>query len=161
MVVEKIDRKLLVRLSGYIGESAELFDLDLRDVETIEINMKEVNYINSVGVKHWVEWSRKLPAHLHLTISEAPRLIVNQISMVMDFLPRQGVVQSLYVPYNCEECGKEENKLFTLGTEYHYSQEGLESKVVWPENRCERENCELEPDVIEMKYFAFLRQKAK
>ena len=48
----KVGDTLQVLVSGYIGEGAELFELNFAGVKKVSIELNGVNYMNSVGVKN-------------------------------------------------------------------------------------------------------------
>jgi hypothetical protein len=79
--------------------------------------------------------------------------------MVDGFLPIGAQVESFYVPYFCDTCDAEHNVLFTVGEEIQVS--GAQVKVAYSPNSndlCGKSGCEIELDVMESKYFQFLKR---
>ena len=72
--------------------------------------------------------------------------------MVQGFLPAQGRVNSFFVPFYSEESGGEKNVLFRSGQEFSDSGEIKVPSVK------DDEGHEMEMDVVEAKYFKFLKK---
>lgn len=148
---------LELKLGAYIGENSELFRVPLAGVKRLVLDLGAVNYINSVGIKNWIQWTWRFPEDVTLVLRRCPPSVVNQINMVAGFLPKNSEIESLFVPYYCDECSKEANVLFNNGEHFFVAREGQKKKVVYPENQgCDKEDCGMEPDILESKYFKFL-----
>ena len=98
---------LEVAVSGYIGEDAGLFSQTFSDVKSVNLDLKGINYINSVGVKNWIHWTSRFPANLPVRIYNCPSLILNQINMVAGFISNTSTVESIMAPFVCEDCNRE------------------------------------------------------
>lgn len=72
--------------------------------------------------------------------------------MVDGFLPSNAKVLSFFVPYYNDENGTEKNILF------RYGQEFSEGSVSIPEKVTDDSGAEMEMDVIESKYFKFIKK---
>ena len=72
--------------------------------------------------------------------------------MVDGFLPSNGKVLSFFVPYYNDENGSEKNVL------YKYGQEFSEGTVTPPAKVVDDSGAEMEMDVIESKYFKFIKK---
>ncbi|MCB0407378.1 MAG: hypothetical protein KDD34_04180 [Bdellovibrionales bacterium] len=152
--------ELSVELIGYIGEGSPLFDLPLQGVKKLIIDLEKVNYINSVGIKNWITWTRKIPEDCDVLLRNVLPSVVNQINVVVGFLPPRSTLESIQVPYYCDTCNKEESLLYQLGQHYFMATETEEGRVVHPEDvACGKPDCTFTTDVLESKYFAFLKKK--
>lgn len=142
---------LKVEIGGQIDEDANFSSLELSH-EKIYLDLSEIQAINSCGIREWIKWIKTAPKNSYFIYSKCPKVIVDQINMVAGFLPQNGHVESFYVPYYCDESGEEKMVLFEQGKEVKGSE------LVPPENIKSDESGEvMEMDVIEEKYFKFLK----
>jgi anti-anti-sigma regulatory factor len=144
---EEIKDKGFVKivLKGNIDEDTEL-DTIAKNPGPLVFNFKNVTSINSLGVRTWVNLM-KLLAGKSVTFEECPPVIVRQMNMIPSF-KGTAKVQSVLVPYVCDEC---EAEAVSLVTQENFSQ-------VAEAYSCE--NCkkgELEFDGNPKQYFAFTK----
>lgn len=149
--IEKKGSDWTVKMSGTIDEDADFNQYSLAGVGKIDLFLGEVKSINSCGIREWIKWIGTAGA-APVTYSECPKIIVDQINMVQGFLPAQGRVISFFVPYYSEASGSEKNVLFTNGKDYTDSGE-----IKVPAVKDDEGN-EMEMDVVEAKYFKFLKK---
>ncbi|HMN67838.1 MAG TPA: hypothetical protein PKC28_04795 [Bdellovibrionales bacterium] len=143
--------KVVLAIQGNIDEDANFTPPDLGSSSAIVLDLEEVTAINSVGIREWIKWVKTLPASLPLSVRRCPKIIVDQINMVAGFLPQGAVVESFYVPYYSDASGNEKMVLFENGKEF-------KGGDVHPPNEVKDETGEvMEMDVIESKYFKFLK----
>ncbi|MCK6596935.1 MAG: hypothetical protein L6Q37_01110 [Bdellovibrionaceae bacterium] len=140
-----------IAMSGIIDEDVDFNILKLSDTGNIEIDLKNLKSINSCGIREWIKWLSS-SKNSQINFVNCPKIIVDQINMVDGFLPTNAIVSSFFVPYYNEENGTEKNILFRLGHEY--SQNGLNS----PAKVTDDSGAEMEMDVIESKYFKFIKK---
>lgn len=142
-----------VSLKGHIDEDAQFTGLELEGANTVTLDLNEVTAINSCGIREWIKWIRTAPDGSAITYKNCPKVIVDQINMVAGFLPDNGKVESFYVPYYSDDTGNEKMILFREGTEFKGGD------VFPPEDVKDDESGEeMEMDVIEAKYFKFLKK---
>ena len=115
-----------------------------------------MSYINSVGVKNWIEWVTRIPSHLKIYFDHCVPAIVNQINSVTGFLPKNGTVRSFYVPYNCDNCGREERILVQDGKEYEFGNPNKTLQIP-DEIPCPKCKSNMEIDILASRYFGFLK----
>jgi hypothetical protein len=95
-------------LAGRIDERARIGDL----VPTIApgkltIDLGDVTYINSLGVRDWVTFLRRLAANgVDVTFERAADVMVLQMNMITDARGKAEVA-SFYAPFACDACGWE------------------------------------------------------
>lgn len=159
-VTAKIDDNMKTRLQidGAMDEHSDYSTIDTQFTDEVVFDFNNVEHINSTGIKHWVQWISHVSSQdpkLQFYFVNCPKPIVDQINMVDGFLPPNSTVKSFKVPYFCETCDKDMTCVFVLGREYEIVDGKVDLKV--PANTCDREDCEMEPDVVEQKYFKFLR----
>jgi hypothetical protein len=148
---------LNISVSGYIGENAGLFDLNFTGVKKIVMDLSGVNYINSVGVKNWINWTGRFLNALQVEFHNCPSLIVNQVNMVAGFLPNDGTVESLSAPFICDKCNREESVPLKRGVHYHYATMNEGYKFTPPKVECPKCKGPMELDAVEAKFFNFLK----
>lgn len=151
----KMDRqgsKSLLQLSGVIDEDADFSSLSLKGVEDVYIDLDSVKSINSCGIREWIKWIGTAPS-AKITYAKCPKVIVDQMNMVDGFLPANAKVESFYVPYYNEDSGSEKNVLFRYGVEFK------EGQVQAPSEIKDDGGQPMEMDVIEAKYFKFIKSK--
>ena len=144
-----------VKLAGVIDEDNELTELtDKIHGGTVVIDLREVERINSCGVRDWVNWLGRVEGkNIEIVLVECSPAIVAQINLVNNFTGN-GVVKSFYVPYFCPECDEEKVLLCEtadMGPPPHEA----------PICRCDE--CDLVMDFDDMpdSYFAFLANQKK
>ncbi|MCB0379231.1 MAG: hypothetical protein KDD33_12130 [Bdellovibrionales bacterium] len=161
-VTQKIDDNMKTRLQieGAMDEHSDYGSIEAEFTDEVVFDFGDVSHINSTGIKHWVQWVEKITAdrpHLRFVFINCPKAIVDQMNMVEGFLPSNSKVQSFKVPYYCETCDKDTVCTFVAGREY--SVENGQLQLTIPDQKCGRDDCEMEPDVVEQKYFRFLKPR--
>lgn len=146
--------KLLVKIHGVIDEEIKLTKESLASAKSIDFDFAEVKGINSCGIREWIRWISPFP-NTPMVYKNCPKVIVDQINMVDGFLPVNALVESFYVPYYCDESEEEKHVLFIYGKEF--SEKGMN----YPAEVLDSKNNPMEIDVIENKYFRFLRKIEK
>jgi hypothetical protein len=150
--------RLQLFLEGAIGESTPLFTLPLQDVKELVLDMTKVTYINSIGVKHWILWTLRIPKDCVVLMVNTPFVIASQASIVLGFATPQMKIESIRMPYTCNNCGAEDLRLITRGREYEYASPGFMRRLDLPtEGSCLK--CGkgiMEPDFMVEKTFKFL-----
>lgn len=125
------------------------------------VDLNQVTYINSIGVKNWVLWILRMPLNFTLRLQNCTPLLINQINTVKGFLPTKFAIESLYVPYRCDRCSQEQMILLKEGKDFQFASAGKPSKYTLPETV----PCSCQPkqiaglDVLESKYFHFLNSR--
>ncbi|MGE0762486.1 MAG: hypothetical protein AB7N80_04335 [Bdellovibrionales bacterium] len=153
----KVGDTLQVMVSGYIGEGAELFDLNFAGVKKVAFDLNGVSYLNSVGVKNWINWTGRFPPDTNIQMYNCPTLIIAQVNMVVGFLPNNGTVESLSAPMICEDCNKEQSVTLTRGKDYQYASNKESYKLQLPEVPCPKCKKPMTLDAVEAKFFNFLK----
>ncbi|MEW6056360.1 MAG: hypothetical protein AB1540_07075 [Bdellovibrionota bacterium] len=107
------DDTLLVKLTGSIEENVDFAALiGPPTVPKMDLILKEVPRINSVGVKAWIKYFSGLAAKgIQLRFLECSTAIVEQINLISNFVCN-GTVESIYVPFCCQSCSTELLGLF-------------------------------------------------
>lgn len=143
---------LRIEITGQLDEDAIFEEQSLGAADKIVIDLEKVKSINSCGIREWIKWIRSAKTDVPIELFNCPKVVVDQINMVAGFLPDNGVVRSFYVPFFCEDSGTEKMVLFEKDKQFDDT--GLKSIEVVKDD----EGNEMEMDVIEAKYFKFLKR---
>lgn len=138
----------LVELQGQINEDSEMSDLKSLKGNKLILNLKNINHINSCGIREWIEFQKE---HFHfqeIEYEECPQVIIEQMNIVAGFIHSNGKITSFYAPYYSETEDKEYKILLKPS-------EVLDGKA--PEKKDDSGNI-LEFDEIEAQYFNFLKK---
>ena len=159
MKITRGEKQIHGEMEGSIGDTSLLFTVKLDGIKSLILDMTKVSSINSVGVKHWIMWTLRIPKDCLVTIVNCPYVIANQASIVMGFMSPQIKIESFRAPFVCNDCGAEEIRLLTRGNEYEYSAPPARSKIQIPKNitcvKCNKGA--LEPDFMVEMTFKFLQ----
>lgn len=142
---------VIVMVKGGIDEDANFVNPNLGSAQAVTLDLDGVTAINSVGIREWIKWIKAFPTSLKLSVRNCPKIIVDQINMVAGFLPPGTGIESFYVPYYSDATGSERMVLFVNGKEFNGSEVSPPSQVVDDSGES------MEIDVIEAKYFKFLK----
>ncbi|MDZ4662727.1 MAG: hypothetical protein SGJ18_14025 [Pseudomonadota bacterium] len=149
-----------IDIEGPIGETSEFFLLPLFGLKEIHLNLEKATYMNSVGVKHWVNWAAKVPPEIKVILKKGPHIIANQASMVVGFLPKHFLIESFFAHFVCPSCELE--VIIELRESEHFKRTSGEDahwyKLPQPScSKCPTET-KLETDFFPEKLFAFLKR---
>lgn len=133
-------------LSGVLDESADLTAFKGAS-GAITVNFKNVERINSCGVREWVVAFSAL-AQAQPTFEECSLVVVKQLNAVPDFKGKASV-KNFYAPYFCEACDKEDVQLFQSSE--------VKPDQAAPERTCGTCKKPMSFDAIPSQYFSFLK----
>lgn len=144
--------KAVIDVTGNVDEDANFQPVDVAGSAGVVLDLNGVTAINSVGIREWIKWVKSFPAGTKLSVRKCPKIIVDQINMVAGFLPAGTRIESFYVPYYSDASGSEKMVLFENGKEF---KDGGE--LTFPAEVKDDSGEAMEMDVIEAKYFKFLK----
>ncbi len=140
------------KFAGHIDEDATFSVLDLNGATSLTLDLEGILAINSCGIREWIKWIKTAPAGCKITYQKCPKVIVDQINMVSGFLPEGAEVESFMVPYYSDATDTEKMVLFNKGKEFK------DGEVFPPEDIKDEGGELMEMDVIEAKYFKFIKK---
>ena len=149
--LNKASDKLSVQMNGTIDEDVDFTQFNLGGAPQVEMQLEGVKSINSCGIREWIKWMGTASGS-QVIFKNCPKVIVDQINMVDGFLPANGKVESFYVPYYNDDSGSEKNVLFQSGKEFS------DGSVNPPAAVKDEDGNDMEMDVIESKYFKFIKK---
>ncbi len=156
-IVNRTPTNLVVQMSGPIGETTALFTLPMAGLKDIVLDMNEVTFINSIGIKHWILWTVKIPHDCVVRMLNCPFVIGTQASIVVGFAKPNMKVETLKVPYICNACGTEHLYLAKMDKDYFYAVGSKAAEILLPESiPCPKCKEAMEQDFIVEKTFKFL-----
>nr|QEO74300.1 hypothetical protein [uncultured bacterium] len=100
--------------SGAITEGADLRSLVGRAKERVVIDLLDVQRINSIGVREWIEFIGRLCAAARdVSLEHCSVAMVHQFNMITG-MRGAAEVRSVMLPYLCNSCGREETTLLKV-----------------------------------------------
>lgn len=140
-----------ITIVGPINEEAEIHLSKV--VENVGknciINFAQVTFINSLGVRAWINFIRELGNGRKIVFEECTPEIVNQINMIPNF-KGNAEIKSVYGTYYCDECGHQQNYLFENGKTLPQSED-----INLPDIKCEKCGADMEFEEVEDAFFSF------
>lgn len=144
-----------MRMSGAVNEHADFSPVRFARRPPLEIDLGELEMINSTGLRSFSRWVNGLE-NATLQLSHVPKFFVEQINMVGGLIPPRSKVISFYVPYYCDQKDEEQQILYRTGLEF--ARDGEKIKIDHP--KVSGKDCNFEMDVVPAKYFKFLTKFA-
>lgn len=112
------DKCTTISISGSLNEYVSALDgVEVNPEFDLNIDMKELSSINSLGVRNFYTWIHKIKCP-KIRFFYCPRTFVNQLNLIDNFLPKRAEIESFFVPYFSEKSGEEAKALFTKHLEY-------------------------------------------
>ena len=154
------DSNLELVLSGFLDETSKPpIDLDLKNIMALYIDFEDLKFINSGGIKNWVNFTKHLEKFDDTTVvyKNCHRIMIDQINLIDGLLPKNASVLSLYIPVFCKKCEKT-YEVFQLTNQLDNNFSSILSKVN-PSNCQSSGTCkQLELDIFPEFYFKFLKR---
>lgn len=153
--------KLDLSVDGPISETNSLFSASVANATVVNIDLNAMTFINSIGVKNWITFMGRIPAKATVHLHNCPLVMINQVSMVVGFLPTNGFVESFKMPYHCDDCGAEDNVTGVRGKDFEYaSSNNGTAKIEIPEEKvCPKCRKTMTLDFNIVKTMAFLNPR--
>jgi anti-anti-sigma regulatory factor len=145
--VDESSDKTIVYFAGHINEDADFSTALIGKPNGLILDFANILFINSCGIREWIQFQDKLPNHTQLIYRNCPQVIVEQMNIIKGFVRKGGIIESFYAPYFDEENNEELQILITPD----------DVKDGKAPRRLNKEGHELEFDEIEAQYFNFLK----
>ncbi|MBS1118284.1 MAG: hypothetical protein H6Q90_512 [Deltaproteobacteria bacterium] len=112
--IEPRDGGTWVALAGTVTEIADFTPLTkLRS--PLRLDLIGIERINSLGVRSWIHFVRDCElAGLELSFERCSPVMIQQLSMISNFMGTRSRVKSLFVPYLCPMCNAEQLSLLEV-----------------------------------------------
>jgi len=139
----------------YIGPINEDSELHLNQIESqlgknVIINFRQVEYVNSCGVRSWINFLRGIQESREIIFEECTPEIVSQINMIPNFKGKAHI-KSVYASFSCDECENQHWELYEEGRNLPSSPD--ESVA---EKACPKCGSEMEMEELEDEFFAWI-----
>lgn len=139
-------------LTGPVNDEANFTTVQIPSHNRLEIDLKGLTTINSIGLRLFKQWSHSLK-NSKIEIIHCPTFFVQQLNMIHDLVPESVSLTSFYVPFYSPDLGEETMVLFTYGIEVQEQPNGISIQA--PEIK----DSEGEPmlmDIVVARFFHFL-----
>lgn len=107
------DGEHVLSIKGVINEEADLAFMKEIPAGKVIVNTRDVDRINSCGVREWIQALKEIPEGCELHYVECSPAFLDQINMISNFIG-DGKVESMYIPYICEDCDTKKDELIDL-----------------------------------------------
>ncbi len=149
------DETVILKVHGFIDENAEFPEISTLKAGHLVLDLEDVQLINSIGIRKWVLWLQN--STIPVTLRRCAPPIIEQVNILLGFIPEGAVVESFFIPFFCEKCNKNVNVLVTEGADYTLPG-AHRGKIEAPSSqKCKVCSSPLEMDVLPQKYFKFLK----
>ena len=105
-------------IEGQIDDHSEFPTVAFTDIDQLNINVSNVSFINSGGVRKWILWNREIgidKPNFDLTYIDLPTVLSKQVVSIDGFIASTAKLQSMIIPFYCDECGHGFKCLFEKG----------------------------------------------
>lgn len=148
---------LTIELKGDIDENVVFPEQRVRLAQRIVFECRDLHHINSYGAQIWSKWMRAKDERQQFVFRHVPPRVVDLFNLIEGYLPLETVVESFFVPYECDNCHYEELLLARRGHEYIEAMNKQSAKLLLPtEINCPKCKHGMKLGVWESKYLRFL-----
>ena len=139
----------------YIGAINEDSEIHLPPMlqslgQNVIVNFKQVENVNSCGVRAWITFMRDFEKGRKIIFEECTPEIVSQINMIPNFKGGADIL-SLFGGYTCPNCGNQQAHLFVKGKNLPKSSSENAEEV-----KCVKCGSKTELDELEEEFFAWI-----
>ena len=106
-------------MEGVLDEETQLQEFFSDLPPEIWIDMSGIRRINSSGVRQFLKAILVYDGVTHLR--DCSPSVVDQINMIPEFAGRKGIVESILMPFYCEDCGHSQLEKFVVGKDKPFS----------------------------------------
>jgi hypothetical protein len=112
------DKTTTICLKGSLNENASALDgVVLNAGFNLHLDLRDLVSINSLGIRHFKIWINNIKCQ-KIRLFYCPRAFINQLNLVVNFLPDETEIESFFVPYFSETLAEEKMVLFTKELEF-------------------------------------------
>lgn len=157
---ELTDEDFIIELSGHLDEGLHLPENKLRLYQRVVFECDQLMHVNSLATQIWAVWMRSMPNGQQFVFRKVRPRIIHIFNVFSGFLPPEAIVESFYMPYECEKCGYEILWLARRGNEYLEAVSGASAKLRFTkEINCTKCTGQMTLGFWEDKYLNFLNLK--
>lgn len=153
--------RLILRFIGEIDETSDFSVVGDIKKKKVIIDLARIVSLNSLGIRNWVFWIRSIPDSIRVEFTNSPRVVVDQLNVLQGFKPMDAVVTSFELPYFCDACGFESALMLHRGKDYSEGTADVREQITFKSSiPCTKCGEDMEIDVLEKKYFHFLKYRS-
>lgn len=141
-----------ISIEGIIDEYADFSSLTSRASQVLRVDLSKITRINSSGIRSWIQTI--LRHKIQLSLRHCSPVVVEQFSMIPEFIGKNGFVESFYGHFVCHDCSHETSHLFQCGIDVFPGESYREEQL---EQECPSCSGTMELDHNPEIYFSFLR----
>ncbi len=123
-----------VVIAGEVDENADLSSLTKARDQILYVDLSGVTRLNSSGLRLWIQTISKNKTQL--VLRECSPSVVEQFSLVPEFIGPNGHVESFYARYNCDSCPEEELLRLQIGKNLSETRPDLPRELTHPCPAC-------------------------
>ena len=118
-----------VYLDGAIDEFFGQCINQVKDInkKIVVFNFQNLNFINSVGIRHWVDFLSNFQAGRDVIFEECSPIVVNQINMLPEF-QGNAKIESIYGEFICEDCNETKVERYPISLGYSKLIDSMQAK---------------------------------
>lgn len=151
-----VDGTTHLTLRGEVDEDFNLHEEFARLQGPVCFNLREVTYIDSSGLREWIQAVEKIPRECRVEFHEVSVRFIYQLNMSLN-ARGHGRVVSFISPYYCGRCDKRRDVLLVIDA--HPQELGRPDAVTVPQQQCSECGNPLIFDELPEEYFMFLKMQ--
>jgi len=125
-----VDGTVTLELSGVLDEQTTFDRVVIPEATTVVFNLEGLRGINSLGIRIWMAFMARLNgSQSQFKFVRCSDVFIEQLVMMTNFLPERTTIESLYVPYVCQQCRVERIVLTQLSGGELSTQEDVTCEV--------------------------------
>lgn len=109
--IQKTANQVIVIVRGILDDTFQVSASKLESAESVLINMQELKFMNSAGIRQFVKWASDAATSfktLRIVLTLVPPSVAKQLFTVARLLPSAFSIDSVYLPYYCNDCELED-----------------------------------------------------
>jgi hypothetical protein len=145
-----------------LGDLQSFSQLALSDGQVLQLEFKDVQFVNSTGLRTFVLWLKDVESHfpkLQLLFQNVPTYMVRHLLAFKNSLPKTVDTTSIFVPYYCDNCDHEDHNVLVTAQQARAAA-NLADLVSQP-MVCPKCSSPMEADVVPERYLTLLLERAK
>jgi hypothetical protein len=113
-----LSEDVVLELTGYLDESVKFPNVSLRLSQRMIFECDGLVHVSSAAAQDWAKWIRHFSVDQQYVFRKVRPRVMHLFNVFTGFLPKHTVMESFYMPYECEKCGHEETWLAERGRDY-------------------------------------------
>ena len=147
----------IIEMSGDLGDDVEFPNKKFRLSQRIIFNCENLRHLSSFAMQKWSRWMKSQDTRQQFVFRMVPPRTIDIFNMIDGYLPDESIIESFYVPYECESCGHEELLLARRGREFVEALGHNAPKLLLPQEiNCPKCKSGMKLGVWEAKFLRFL-----